>query len=498
VTGRTPSFEEPTLDIDVLPVRGRAAALLAGTGARAIGRYELRREIGRGNMGVVYEAYDPRLERTVALKTIRLGFDASPEELEAFEWRFVGEARIAARLSHPGIVTIHDVGQDPGTGDLYIAMEHLVGATLAETLSSGFAFPWREALRVTREVALALHYAHERGVVHRDLKPANVMVLATGQPKIMDFGVARLQDGGVHLTAAGQSVGTPLYASPEQALGEAVDGRADIFSLGAVAYTLLTGSPAFAADSVAGVIARVIGAEPAPPSSLVGHIPPAVDRVIARALAKSPAARYPNGAEFAAAIDAVLGRTAEPAAGPVLPGKVDDTLAAPGRDAALRSHARRRLPTPGRRASAIAVLAALAVAAAVALSRYGPIAAPGAAAAGLLQPSRPPAVEKGAVAVRFERLPRDASIRVWVDRVLVSDGRPREAADGKAAVALLGPEAAEALGVDAGGHDVEVEVAWAGRRLRSRVWGQVRAGATRRLRASVGGLLRKSLSLEWE
>ena len=147
---------------------------------QTIGRYELRKEIGRGMMGVVYEALDPALSRTIALKTIKLSFSVGTEDLDVFEERFFAEARIAARLSHPGIVVVHDVGRDPQTGTLYIAMEHLRGRTLADIIKGGGTLGWRAALSVVIRIAEALHHAHAQGVVHRDLKPANIMLLPSG------------------------------------------------------------------------------------------------------------------------------------------------------------------------------------------------------------------------------------------------------------------------------------------------------------------------------
>ncbi len=257
-------------------------------------------------MGVVYEAYDPSLDREVALKTIHPAFAVSPPDRAAFERRFFAEARIAACLSHPGIVTVHDVGRDSRTGVLYFALEHLKGQTLAEKIKGG-PLPWREALRMVRGVAEALHYAHSHKVVHLDVKPANVMVLPSGEPKLMDFGIARIETARLKLTASGQVFGTPLYMSPEQALGQKADGRADLFSLGAILYTLLTGRLAFEANNITAILARVIREDPVLPTRLVPTLPREVDYVVARALAKSPAARYPDGQTLIEDIEDVLG-----------------------------------------------------------------------------------------------------------------------------------------------------------------------------------------------
>ena len=156
-----------------------------------IGRYEIQRELGRGMMGVVYEAHDPSLGRTIALKTIHLSFAVAPEAQKSFEDRFLAEARAAARLSHPGIVVVHDVGQDPATEDLYIALEHLPGVTPDQIVDAGPPMPWRQAMLVVQRVAEALHHAHERGVIHRDVKPANIMILPRALPRSWTSGSRR-------------------------------------------------------------------------------------------------------------------------------------------------------------------------------------------------------------------------------------------------------------------------------------------------------------------
>jgi serine/threonine-protein kinase len=281
-----------------------------------IGRYDIRREIGRGMMGVVYEALDTVLQRTIALKAIQLAFPVAPYERESFERRFFTEAQIAARLSHPNIVVVHDVGRDPETGTLFIALEYLKGRALSEIVSPSSPMRWREALRIVRRVAQALHHAHAGGVVHRDVKPANVMLLESGEPKILDFGIAKLAQEQGHLTPGRHFFGTPLYMSPEQALGRPVDGRSDLFSLGAVLYFLLVGRPAFAAENIPTILVRVVRQYPPPPSFLVPEVPAAVDDIVARATAKDPAHRYPNGQAMAEDIEDVLaGRPARHCAG---------------------------------------------------------------------------------------------------------------------------------------------------------------------------------------
>ncbi|HET6896796.1 MAG TPA: serine/threonine-protein kinase, partial [Vicinamibacteria bacterium] len=268
-----------------------------------IGRYEIREELGRGTMGVVYEAEDPDLGRRVAVKTIQVPLAASKKEREEYEKRFLAEARIAARLSHSGIVVVHDVGRDAEQGILYIALEHLRGRTLAEVAAEG-PLAWREALRIVGRLADAVRYAHAQGVVHRDIKPANIMLVASGEPKVMDFGIAKLEAG--QHTSPGQFFGTPLFMSPEQALGQPVDGRTDLFSLGSVAYFLLSGRPPFEAPNVPGILARVAYQPPKPLRDLVAGLPPEAEYVVTRAMAKNPSDRYPDGKTMAEDIDDIL------------------------------------------------------------------------------------------------------------------------------------------------------------------------------------------------
>ncbi len=275
---------------------------MTGTLPKTLGRYEIQAELGRGMMGVVYLALDPALGRTVALKTINVTFAISEQERSMFEQRFVSEARLAAGLSHRNIVVVHDVGRDEATGTPYIALEFLKGQLLSEIVPP--PLEWREALRIAGRLADALHVAHEAKIVHRDIKPANVMVQGDGEPKIMDFGIARAPTS--ELTAAGEFFGTPSYMSPEQAAGEPLDGRSDLFSLGAVLYFLITGVRAFEAKSVPAILSKVEREHPAPPSSVIAAVPPAVDLIVARLLQKKAEQRYPDGRELAEDVDDAL------------------------------------------------------------------------------------------------------------------------------------------------------------------------------------------------
>src|SRR5512143_2345327 len=273
-------------------------------------------------MGVVYRAYDRDLGRDVALKVIRPAVEDA--DAESYETCFVNEARAAAGLSHPAIVVVHDVGRDPASGALFMALELLRGRTVHAMLGERGALPWPEALKLVERVAEGLHHAHEHGIVHRDVKPANIMVLDSGEPKIMDFGIAKVEAS--QLTAAGQLFGTPLYMSPEQAQARPVDARSDLFSLGSVLYEILTGRRAFAADSVHGIVLRVVQDEPPPPSSVVAGIPEDVDRLVARCLAKDPERRYPSGRELAQDARAVLARGSLPVRAEEPPAEAAATL----------------------------------------------------------------------------------------------------------------------------------------------------------------------------
>jgi len=261
-----------------------------------IGRYRVVRELGRGMMGVVYEAEDPLLGRRVALKTIHRALSDDPKTGEVFEKRFFAEARAAAGLSHPGIVVVHDVGRDDA-GRLFIALEHLAGRTLDQVLAGGRSLPFSEAAGVAVGLADALHHAHSRGIIHRDVKPGNVMLLESGEPKILDFGIARLPAS--ELTAGNAAFGSPSYMAPERIDGKTPDARADVFSLGAVLYEMLTGRRCFGGKDLVTVVRKVYHEDPVPLSELQAGLPRDTDALVARALAKDPADRYPTARAFA-------------------------------------------------------------------------------------------------------------------------------------------------------------------------------------------------------
>jgi predicted Ser/Thr protein kinase len=261
-----------------------------------LGRYEIIEELGHGAMGVVYKARDPLIDRPVAIKTVSL--ELSPEESEAFVHRFYSEAKAAGRLNHSNIVTIHDVGDSNGVA--YIAMEFLQGRSLREILDSGVVLPPEKIADIIAQVADGLAFAHENGIVHRDIKPANIMVLDSGRVKIMDFGIAHLPAGS--RTWAGTLLGSPKYMAPERIAGKKVDGRADIFSLGAVLYEMLTGCPPFVGDDLEALVDQVINKTPAPPRSRNKTIPIAFNYIVATSMAKRPDDRYPNAWAMASAV----------------------------------------------------------------------------------------------------------------------------------------------------------------------------------------------------
>jgi serine/threonine protein kinase len=260
------------------------------------GRYEILTELGRGAMGIVYQARDPKINRVVAVKTISMA-GQPPEEEREFRERFFREAEAAGRLSHPGIVTVFDMGEEPETRAPYIVMEFVAGQSLDKLLSrDDHKLPLEAALQLTLELAEALDCAHGQGVVHRDLKPANILLTEDGHAKIADFGVAKLNLA--NPTLAGRTLGTPAYMSPEQLNGEAVDGRSDLFSLGVILYTVLTGYRPFQGNSALTVAFKVVNRDPVPATVLDTDLPPGLDYIIGRAMAKDASQRYQRGMEM--------------------------------------------------------------------------------------------------------------------------------------------------------------------------------------------------------
>lgn len=275
--------------------------------------YVIQREIGRGGMGVVYLAHDEMLDRLVAVKVLPPSLAAAPSVRE----RFLREARTAARLTHPNIVPIHRA--DEVGGFAFFVMAYVDGESLADRLRTDRVASPAMAASVMRDVALALHSAHEHGVIHRDIKPENVLLeRATGRALVTDFGIARLAEA-APLTATGQVLGTVHYMSPEQVAGDAVDGRSDLYSLGVVGFRALSGRLPFDGESASAVLVAHVTRLAPPLASMASSVPAGLARVIDRCLAKDPAARYASGMELAAALDEAMVADAAAAGGDVAP-----------------------------------------------------------------------------------------------------------------------------------------------------------------------------------
>ena len=284
-----------------------------------LGKYLIRRELGKGAMGIVYEGFDPVIERTVAIKTI-LPSQLSSGEVVGVLARFKREAQAAGRLNHPGIVAVYDYGEVVAEDDhtlvagangraadgepvAFIAMEFVRGRELKDYFDASECFALPEVARMMLEILDALDHAHGKGVTHRDIKPANLIVLEDGHVKIADFGIARIETS--ELTLAGTVMGTPSYMSPEQFQGRTVDLRSDLFSCGVILYQFLTGEKPFVGNMTT-IMYKVLREEPIPPSALNIALPPEWDRVLKRALAKNPAERFQSAREFAQAIYGVM------------------------------------------------------------------------------------------------------------------------------------------------------------------------------------------------
>ncbi|WP_069759513.1 Stk1 family PASTA domain-containing Ser/Thr kinase [Streptomyces sp. LUP47B] len=269
------------------------------------GRYELGQVLGRGGMAEVYLAMDTRLGRTVAVKTLRADLARDP----SFQARFRREAQSAASLNHPAIVAVYDTGEDyiDGVSIPYIVMEYVDGSTLRELLHSGRKLLPERSLEMTIGILQALEYSHRSGIVHRDIKPANVMLTRNGQVKVMDFGIARaMGDSGMTMTQTSAVIGTAQYLSPEQAKGEQVDARSDLYSTGCLLYELLTVRPPFVGDSPVAVAYQHVREEAQPPSVFDPEITPEMDAIVLRALVKDPNYRYQSADEMRADIEACL------------------------------------------------------------------------------------------------------------------------------------------------------------------------------------------------
>ena len=269
-----------------------------------IGRYEIEAEIGRGAMGVVHLAHDPRLKRRLAVKTYTLPQGLSREKKAEFRARFLVEAQAAARLSHPGIVTVYDADEDADRDVPYIAMEYVQGKSLREIVDETEGpFEIERVVAMVEVLAEALHVAHEAGIVHRDIKPANLLIRKSdGAIKIADFGVAKLSSS--TLTQSGISLGSPAYMSPEQVRGGNIDGRSDLFSLAVILYELLCGDRPFKGDDPTALIYSVVYETPVPITKRRKGLPAGLDRFFDSALSKDPDDRFQDGKAFRKAFEA--------------------------------------------------------------------------------------------------------------------------------------------------------------------------------------------------
>jgi serine/threonine protein kinase/tetratricopeptide (TPR) repeat protein len=278
-----------------------ADKVAAGARLGKLGRYEVLNELGKGAMGVVYLAKDPVIGRMVAIKTIRTSQTGDDDsESREFRERFVREAQTAGILSHPNIVTIHDIGEDSESRTSFIAMEYIEGRNLKSLLAEKKKFIWDEIADLIAQIAEALDYAHRKGIIHRDIKPANIILTTDGKIKITDFGIAKIASS--NLTTTGQFLGTPNYMSPEQVSGAPVDGRSDIFSLGVVLYELLTNRKPFLGDNLTAISYKIVHEDFTPPAELSIEVPPEFNAIVARAMAKDPWNRYQRGKDLALAL----------------------------------------------------------------------------------------------------------------------------------------------------------------------------------------------------
>ncbi len=312
--------------------RGEGTAILEGVERPTLGRYELVKELGRGAMGIVYQGLDPKINRTVAIKTVHFD-DVEEAQLPQVKERFFREAQAAGGLNHPNVLTIYDSGEEMDVA--WIAMEYLSGKDLESYCKKDGLLPWPRVLEICAKAADALDYAHKNGIVHRDIKPANIMLLENGEVKVTDFGIARVVSSSQ--TKTGVVMGSPSYMSPEQIAGKKVDGRSDLFSLGVVLYELLTGERPFRGESIATIMFQITSSPPPPMTDFVPKLPPIFQKLIEKALAKDLTQRFQTGEEFAKTLRALrerldkamaqTGKGAPPRAG--VPGAPGGTQAAP-------------------------------------------------------------------------------------------------------------------------------------------------------------------------
>ncbi|WP_319525590.1 serine/threonine-protein kinase [uncultured Desulfosarcina sp.] len=277
------------------------------------GRYEVVKELGRGTMGVVYQAHDPQIDRMVALKVLRPDRVVSQD----FVLRFLREAKAIGRISHPNIVTVYDVGQDHGT--IYIAMEFLEGRPLNEVIKGQTLAP-DEAVRMCTELAEALGYAHGKGITHRDIKPSNIILTPDNRTKLTDFGIARIEDpDAAQQTQAGDILGTPVYMAPEQVMGQKADGRTDLYALGVILYEMVVGRRPFGGGNIAAIFRSITHEPPEDPMKAGTFHHRKLADLILKSLSKEPGRRFQTGREMAAALKTCLDAGEHPFPEPTVP-----------------------------------------------------------------------------------------------------------------------------------------------------------------------------------
>lgn len=270
------------------------------------GRYEIVKELGRGTMGVVYQAHDPQIDRMVALKVLRPDRVVSQD----FVLRFLREAKAIGRISHPHIVTVYDVGQDHGT--IYIAMEYLEGRPLSEVIKDR-TVPVDETVRICIQVAEALGYAHRQGITHRDIKPSNIILTPDDRIKLTDFGIARIEDPDAALqTQAGDILGTPAYMAPEQVMGQKTDGRTDLYALGVITYEMVVGKRPFGGGNIAAIFRSITHEPPENPMNMGSLDNRLLADLILKGLSKDPANRFQTGEAMATALKRCLDASVHP------------------------------------------------------------------------------------------------------------------------------------------------------------------------------------------
>jgi serine/threonine-protein kinase len=295
--------ENPQADAEI-SIRETQTILGGIKKIKRIGRYILEKEIGKGSMGLIYKAWDPKLDRTVVIKQVNFNFTSNTKEIGMLKDRLLREARAAGRLNHPNIVIIYDVDEEKDFS--YIVMEYLQGNDLKLLLEKEVRLEPGRTVYIIRQICDALDYAHQMGIIHRDIKPSNIILTQNHTVKVADFGIAKIPNLGT-LTQTGSIVGTPFYMSPEQLEGRKLDGRADIFSVGVILYEMLTGAHPFAGDSIPAVVYKIVHQQPKPPCSILEDLPKFLDDIVSRALAKDQQERYANAQELLADLEKVQG-----------------------------------------------------------------------------------------------------------------------------------------------------------------------------------------------